>query len=433
MTSFIDLTNFGVACAGLIVAFIGLFITLGSPYMDKGIRKYFEVFFSLLIAYILSDLVSQISLTMLGSDYAILSRVCVFSESFFSAILMPMLTWFLLKCAGKKTYNNPYFVVACILFISYFITLIITQFTRHIYFITDDNVYHRGPLYPTLLISPALLMLLNLTVLIRYRKSLSSRLIKAFSIYIIVPLICMLIQMCMYGLLLIVIGSSVSSLFLLTYIHREQMDVYVAQREENARAQVSINVLQMRPHFIYNTMTSIYYLCEQNPKKAMEMIESFTNYLRKNFQAIAKHGTIPFREELEHVRTYLNIEQIRFEGKLFVEFDTPHMGFRIPPLTLQPIVENAVKYGVDPELDPLYISVSTNETEDGNEIIVTDNGPGFDENENTADNNREPHIAINNIRERLSMMCNGTISFSARDGGGTIVRIYIPRNYSSIS
>jgi LytS/YehU family sensor histidine kinase len=141
----------------------------------------------------------------------------------------------------------------------------------------------------------------------------------------------------------------------------------------------------MRPHFIYNTMTSIYYLCEQNPKKAMETIDNFTNYLRKNFSAIAKNGTIPFRDELEHVRAYLAIEKVRFEGKLFVEFDTPHTNFRIPPLTLQPIIENSIKYGVDPELEPLYITVQTNETDNGSEIIVIDNGPGFDETGNTDD------------------------------------------------
>jgi sensor histidine kinase YesM len=236
----------------------------------------------------------------------------------------------------------------------------------------------------------------------------------------------MLIQMFSYGLLLIVIGSSIASLFLLLYIIRDQMDEYVSQLEENAKAQASINVLQMRPHFIYNTLTSIYYLCEQDPKKAMEMIDYFTNYLRKNFTAIAKNDTIPFKEELEHVRTYLAIEKVRFEGKLFVKLDTPHTNFRIPPLTLQPIVENSVKYGIDPELDPLYISVVTNETENGSEIIVTDNGPGFNEDEIITEDNSQPHVAINNIRKRLSMMCDGSIWFSSRDGGGTVVRIFIP-------
>ena len=426
MTDCIDLMNYGVVCAGLIVAIIGLFLTLSTPYMEKTNRRFFKIFFFLLFAYISSDLIGQLSLIMSGPDQAFVSRAAIFSESLFSSILMPMLTWYLLRCAGKKPWINPFLNSACILFFSYIILLTITQFTTGIYYITEDNVYHRGPWYPVLLLPPALLMLLNLAALFTYRKGLTIRQRKAFSIYLIVPLICMLIQMCSYGLLLIVIGTSISTLFMLIFIITDHMEQYVNEREENARAQASIMVLQMRPHFIYNTMTSIYYLCEQNPKKAMATIDNFTNYLRKNFSAIAKNGTIPFKEELEHVRTYLAIEQVRFENELFVEFDTPHMNFRIPPLTLQPIVENSVKHGVDPELDPLYISVQTSETDNGSEITVTDNGSGYEENENSANARKEPHIAIHNIRERLSIMCNGTLTISVREGGGTIVRIWIP-------
>lgn len=426
MTNWIDLTNFGIVCAGLIVAIIGLILNMASPYMEKVSRGFFMVFFPLLIAYIFSDLISQISLVMLGQDKAVLSRAAVFCESLFSSMLMPMLTWYLLKCAGKDPWKSRIMYIACAFLAGYIILLAITQFSTAIYYITEDNIYHRGPLYPVLLISPALLMLLNLAALLQNRKSLTVRKRQAFAVYIGIPFICMLIQMFLYGLLLIVIGTSVSTLFMLIYIITDHMEQYVNEREENARAQASIKVLQMRPHFIYNTMTGIYYLCEQNPKKAMETIDNFTNYLRKNFSAIAKNGTIPFKEELEHVRTYLAIEQVRFEDGLFVEFDTPHTNFRIPPLTLQPIIENSIKYGVDPESEPLYISVQTNETENGSEITVIDNGPGFDETDHAAYDNREPNIAIGNIRERLSMMCGGTISFSLREEGGTVVRIWIP-------
>ena len=116
------------------------------------------------------------------------------------------------------------------------------------------------------------------------------------------------------------------------------------------------------------------------------------------------------------------MEQARFEGQIFFEFDTPVIYFCIPALTLQPIVENAVKHGVGPELDPLYISVITNETENGVEISVIDTGPGFGEIDND-----EPHIALNNIRQRLEMMCKGTLTISPREPGGTAVTVFIPQ------
>jgi sensor histidine kinase YesM len=115
------------------------------------------------------------------------------------------------------------------------------------------------------------------------------------------------------------------------------------------------------------------------------------------------------------------VEQMRFEDKLFIEFETPYTAFRLPPLTIQPIVENAVKHGIDPDLDPLYITVHTKKLKDGTEIIVEDTGPGF----GVIDSDH-PHTALANIQERLEMMCKGTLTFSDRDGGGTVVRLYIP-------
>ena len=156
------------------------------------------------------------------------------------------------------------------------------------------------------------------------------------------------------------------------------------------------------------------------------MILDFSSYLRQNFTAIAKAETIPFAEELEHTRAYLAVEQARFQDRLLVEFETDFTAFRLPPLTLQPIVENAVKHGLDPELEPLFISVSSRLQDGYAEIVVDDSGPGF----KPADDD-EPHIALANIRERLKMMCNGELTISSRDCGGTVVAIRIPVSSSS--
>ena len=96
----------------------------------------------------------------------------------------------------------------------------------------------------------------------------------------------------------------------------------------------------------------------------------------------------------------------------------------MPPLTLQPLVENAVKHGMDPTGDPLHIYVKTRQTNSGSEIIVENDGPDF----NPANDN-EPHIALNNIRQRLEMMCKGTLTITPREGGGTLVRVTIPERH----
>ena len=88
---------------------------------------------------------------------------------------------------------------------------------------------------------------------------------------------------------------------------------------------------------------------------------------------------------------------------------------------MQPIVENAVKHGRDPYAGPLHVSIQTRKTESGTEIIVADNGRGFD-----LSDDGEPGIALKNIRQRLEMICNGHLIIEPNEGGGTVVTVTIP-------
>ena len=106
---------------------------------------------------------------------------------------------------------------------------------------------------------------------------------------------------------------------------------------------------------------------------------------------------------------------------LVVDYDILFSHFRIPPLTLQPIVENAIKHGMNLDSDPLSITIRTRHTDDGAEIIAEDNGCGFD----PLDENK-PHATLNNIRQRLEMMCGGRMTIRPREGGGTVVILTIP-------
>ena len=228
-----------------------------------------------------------------------------------------------------------------------------------------------------------------------------------------------------YGLLLIVCGTSVAVLFMFVFLLTDQVERSFRQQQEIARQRASVMVLQMRPHFIYNTLMSIYSLCNLDPQKARQVTMDFTNYLRKNFNAVASDSAIPFTAELEHTRAYLAVEQAQYEELLIVEYDTPFTRFRLPPLTLQPRVENAVKHGMDPYAGPLHILIRTRHTDAGSVITVEDNGPGFDPAEDS-----EPHIALTNIRQRLEMMCGGKLEVTLRNGGGTTVTMTIPDRHA---
>ena len=193
------------------------------------------------------------------------------------------------------------------------------------------------------------------------------------------------------------------------------------QQLEIASQRASIAVLEMRPHFICNTMASIYVLCRRDPERAAQVVMDFTTYLRKNFGAVASAEPIPFASELEHTRAHLAVEQAQHPKSLLVDYDTPHTLFRVPPLTLQPVVENAVRHGRDPYKGPLHVSIKTRGTATGSEVTVSDDGHGLDPKDDGG-----PHVALRNIRQRLELMCAGTLAVTAGDEGGTRVTVTIP-------
>ena len=418
MNGWMEMPNLVMSASALLMMLMGIFVVVIMPGIDRWNKRFFCACFTVAMlcsgAYLTDTIVYKIPNLVLAE------KIAVYMESLLSSILMPMLTLHLIHSTGEDWKSSGLLRTVLILWGVYFILLGVTQFTTFIYYITPENLYYRGPWYPLLLIPPVVIMAINLAGVIHRRRKLSRKHFNAYLVYLIVPMVAMLVQMFIFGLLFVGIGMTLSTLAMFGIILSDQIDQYMRQQREIAQQRASIMVLQMRPHFIYHTMMSIYYLCDQDPKKAQQVTLDFTTYLRKNFTAIVSEDTIPFTEELEHARAYLAVGQAQFEDGIFVEYDTPHTHFRLPPLTLQPIVENAVKHGMDPESEPLRIAIRTRETDDGSEIIIEDNGPGF----GPADDG--PHIALANIRQRLEMMCGGSMTITPRQGGGTVVKVTIP-------
>ena len=154
----------------------------------------------------------------------------------------------------------------------------------------------------------------------------------------------------------------------------------------------------------------------------MKVVEDFTEYLHANFTAVAAVKPIPFSDELRHTQAYLNVESMRYGERLRVDYDLQYTSFELPALTLQPIVENAVKYGVGKGQRMEHIFIRTHYENGSAVIIVEDNGPGFDQNAV----NEDVHIGIENVRERLRMLCDGFLTIRSSAGMGTEVVIVIP-------
>ena len=190
-------------------------------------------------------------------------------------------------------------------------------------------------------------------------------------------------------------------------------------------SQISIMLSQIQPHFLYNTLNSIYQLCETNPMRARSMVNSFAEYLRNNLSSLEETGLISFETELSHVNTYLDIERVRFEDTLEIEYDIKCTDFSLPVLTVQPIVENAVKHGTSKKRGGGKVIISTDADADSYVIKVSDTGCGFDPSRPNDDGKR--HVGIENVRQRLSNMCSGTLEIESVIGEGTVATIRIPR------
>ena len=190
-------------------------------------------------------------------------------------------------------------------------------------------------------------------------------------------------------------------------------------------SQISIMLSQIQPHFLYNTLNSIYQLCETNPMRARSMVNFFAEYLRNNLSTLEDPGLVSFETELAHIKTYLEIEKIRFEDTLEIEYDIKCNDFYLPVLTVQPIVENAVKHGTSKKRGGGKVVISTEEDTKNYIIKVSDTGCGFDP--SVSKNDGKSHIGIKNVRQRLSHMCQGSLTIESEINVGTLATIRIPK------
>ena len=419
MSGWIVYFNYFIIGALLLSSIQGMWFTAAMPGTGSFNRRIFLSYYAAILLCCLLSLIDMLFYYFSIPVSAI--KIILLLESLFLSIPLPMMTIILLHFCKENIPESRLFRIVLGLWLLYFILLVIAPLIDGFSYITPDREYHRGFLYPLMLLPMVAVMLLNLVGLLQRRSRLHRKAFLSFLVAIVPITVSLFIQLFIDVFWLLDICIALSAMVISSFVMSDQIAYDLRHQREIANQRTNIMVLQMRPHFIYNALTSIYCICGQDQEKARQAIKDFTTYLRKNFTAIASEEPIPFSSELEHTRAYLAVEQAQYEDVLFVEYDTPHTMFRIPPLTLQPIVENSVKHGRDPYAGSFHISIRTQKTDSGSEIIVEDNGRGFD-----PDETKDPGIALNNIRQRLEIMCGGSLTITPSEGGGTIVTVTIP-------
>ena len=287
----------------------------------------------------------------------------------------------------------------------------------------SDYFSLRGPLWMTCYaVSAFLLGELLVQTIYRYRKvkKLEQLLPVAASLIIVFSVVLDFRILIEPPVSFLTIAVIVDSVFFYIWLHLQ----YVREHEQDLMAAQRIRIMmtQIQPHFLFNSLNTIRSLYAIDPSKADATLENFSAYLRQNLESLNQTDLIPIAKELEHTQVYAEIEMVRFPN-IHVEYQIEDEQFKIPALTIQPLVENAIQHGVRGKKEGLVTVSSVRET-DVHRVTVQDNGLGFDvKKQITA---KGQHIGLQNVKERVEQMCRGRMLLQSEIGKGTSVTLLIP-------
>ncbi|MBR2782056.1 MAG: histidine kinase [Oscillospiraceae bacterium] len=401
----------------LLLQLAGLtFAVLIDPYIQKAHRRNM-----LLIIFVMLTLIAQNALDYYFTDYEFLrlarTIVAVYGYSF-----RPLVIVLFFRCTtGKRVHSSAWVLLGINAAVH------LTAFFSDICFsFYSDGTFVRGPLGFTSHIVSGILL-----VQLAYRSIQEHHRIRRSIAWM--PLFC--IVLIVAGIIAdtfmpVFYDRSVNALTMSTvtccvfyYIWLHLLFVLNHEQALIEEQHIQIMISQIQPHFLFNTLSTIQALCRTDPEQAAQVTEKFGTYLRQNISSLNQPNLIPLEKELQHTKAYAEIEMIRFPN-IQVEYDIQDSDFSLPALTIQPMVENAIRHGVRSKEEGI-VRVSTRKTDLWHEILISDNGVGFDTSL-PIPATKDAHIGLRNVRERIKTLCGGSVAISSRPNEGTDITIRIP-------
>ena len=410
-----ELFNQLVILCPLLLQLIGLtFAVLLDPYIHRKHRR-----IMLYIIVIVSSLILQnffdFYLNPIGAGSFFRTVVCVFGYSVRPVIIV----LFCYIVSDRKR-----FLTAWTLIIFNALIHLTAFFSGVVFRIDQQNNFHRGPLGFTCHIISAILLayLLYLTIKQSGNVRRFDAWIPLFNAGLIIAAVAADTVISDPGVPVSFLTIAVvnSSMFYYIWLHFQ----FVKKQELALAAEQRIKIMmsQIQPHFLYNTLSTIQALCRIDPEKAFDTLGAFGVYLRQNIDSLNETGLIPFEKELEHTQVYTKIEELRFPS-IEVDYQIEDKDFLLPALTVQPLVENAIRHGVRIRQKGI-VTVSVRRENDFHVIVIRDNGVGFDA--ASLNGMNEKHIGIRNVRERVEKLCGGTLTIDSKENEGTTVTLRLP-------
>lgn len=384
-------------------------------------RRKDENVFIFFVVFTIVHFTTYLTFTLIKAHYTSDPMIIAFYTTFYimnNVEVVLLFTYTISYIPLLKKTKDTATIINLVIFGIFVVLDIINIFTR-MFFSAEDGVYTRSKL---MILSQGYQFIAFVTVffltVFNKRTNVTEKI--AFALYCVLPFLAIIIQNLMpgYAVAYLSIIIAIEILFLFVNVKKNMELINEARRTKEA--EVKLMVSQIQPHFIYNTLSSISTLIKIDPEKAQKGLDEFTEYLRANLTSIGETGLVSFENELKHIETYLSLEKMRFDERLNVKMDIEVKNFLVPPLTIQPLVENAVKHGILKKIQGGTITIKSYETDEAYFVEIVDDGIGFDTNDPSYKG--KEHVGLNNVKYRLSTMCKGDLFIhSVVDKGTTMV------------
>lgn len=308
--------------------------------------------------------------------------------------------------------------------------LSITPFTGALYYFDQSNVYHRGPFYIFLYLIMLISFMYVIVVFILFRKNIDLFFGKMSLAASLTPLTTFIMRLIYSGPSYNNIAFSITAFIIFLFYEQNKMNILVknAHELEKSKQELQENktkllVAQIQPHFIYNSLMALQSKCTHD-SELYEGISSFGKYLRANLTAMTENTLIPFKDELKHIKAYLQLEKLNFGDKLKIKYDIEIDDFMVPAFCVEPLVENAVRYGIGTYKNGGLVKINVYDEPDYIKIEVWDDGSGG--NKLTDVQKGRKSIGIENVRLRLKAMNMGELSITQGEKGTSAVILLKP-------
>jgi two-component system, sensor histidine kinase ChiS len=203
---------------------------------------------------------------------------------------------------------------------------------------------------------------------------------------------------------------------------------------EQLRTEAAWLQSQIQPHFLFNTLNTIVSLQEIESDRATRLLEEFSSYLRGSFKDQHVNRVVPLAEELELVQSYLYIEKERFGERISVDLDIQHKEMYLPPFTIQPLIENALRHGILKRSRGGTVGLSITVEGDFYKVLVTDDGIGMEQEKivDILQLKKKPGsgVGVSNTHRRLIQLFGEGLTITSEVGKGTDVCFHIPKDLS---